>query len=266
MKTATMAGVFLASASALLGQREAVFEARITDTASDRGKCTIEVVVDGVAEVEVRGTQGRLRTISGQPATWRRMDCNGPLPVDPVGFEFHGQEGRGRQDLLRSPEQNRGVAVVRIEDRDGGREGYKFDLEWRGPGGFPGQDGGFGRGPGFPGGGVGQGPGPIGGPAISDRGDGYIRYNRGGEQRITRADVNIGRGGQVSVELGNGNRDTVRLNGRIIHRDGNRQIADLSGGSIRGTMEISVDNRGRVRELAMTGVGRNRAEIYWESR
>jgi len=115
---------------------------------TDRGKCTIEVVVDGVAEVEVRGDQGTIRNISGRPAEWRRFECNAPLPRNPAGFRFAGVDGRGRQDLIRDPRDG-GVAVVRIEDSKGGAEGYTFDLFWgggdnRGPG--PGA-GGFNPGP-----------------------------------------------------------------------------------------------------------------------
>jgi len=108
----------------------------------DRGKCTIEVVVDGAAEVEVRGEQATLRNLSGNPAQWRRFECTGPLPANPAGFRFAGVDGRGRQDLVRDP-RNGGVAVVRIEDKDGGSEGYTFDLFW---GGGP-QGGGFPNGP-----------------------------------------------------------------------------------------------------------------------
>src|SRR5665213_2796676 len=43
------------------------------------GKCTIEVNVDGVAEVEVTGDMGRMRTLSGQPSQWRRFECSGVL-------------------------------------------------------------------------------------------------------------------------------------------------------------------------------------------
>jgi hypothetical protein len=35
-------------------------------------------------------------------------------------------------ELVRDPSTNGGVAVVRIQDTKGGREGYTFDLEWRG--------------------------------------------------------------------------------------------------------------------------------------
>ncbi|MBL8241049.1 MAG: hypothetical protein JNM66_26745 [Bryobacterales bacterium] len=95
------------------------------------GKCTIEVEVDGVAEIEIRGSVARLRTRYGQPSTWRRFDCNQPMPARPYEFRFRGIDGRGRQDLVRDPNGG-GAAVVRIEDAKGGREGYTFDIMWRG--------------------------------------------------------------------------------------------------------------------------------------
>jgi hypothetical protein len=97
----------------------------------DRGKCTIEVVVDGVAEVEVRGDQGTIRNLAGQPAQWRRFECSAPLPRNPAEFRFAGVDGRGSQQLVRDP-RNGGAAVVRIEDPKGGSEGYTFDLFWGG--------------------------------------------------------------------------------------------------------------------------------------
>src|SRR5437660_63695 len=42
----------------------------------DRGKCTIEVNVDDVAEVEVAGDRARIRTLAGQPSQFRRFECN----------------------------------------------------------------------------------------------------------------------------------------------------------------------------------------------
>ncbi len=94
------------------------------------GKCTIEILVDGVAEVEVRGDMAYLRTISGQAATFRRFQCNTPMPDSPRDFRFSGIDGRGKQKLVRSPQRG-GPAVIRIEDRDRGSEGYTFDIEWR---------------------------------------------------------------------------------------------------------------------------------------
>lgn len=100
----------------------------------DRGKCTIEVVVDGAAEVEIRGDRAVLRNLAGQPPQWRRFLCNIPMPANPVGFHFAGVDGRGRQTLVRAPEGN-GPAVIRIEDPPSGSEGYTFDITWQ-TGGF----------------------------------------------------------------------------------------------------------------------------------
>ncbi len=101
----------------------------------DQGKCTIEVEVDGSAEVALSGSTGQLRTVSGEPAHWRRLECTGSLPRNPTEFRFRGIDGRGHVELVRDPRDNRGVAVVRIDDSAGGREGYTFDLEWRGSSG-----------------------------------------------------------------------------------------------------------------------------------
>ena len=96
---------------------------------NDGGKCTIEVVVDGTAEVEVRGDTAQIRNLGGQPPQFRRFECTGPLPQNPADFRFSGVDGRGRQQLVRDP-RNGGAAVVRIEDPSGGSEGYTFDLTW----------------------------------------------------------------------------------------------------------------------------------------
>ncbi|HLK67067.1 MAG TPA: hypothetical protein VKU19_26720 [Bryobacteraceae bacterium] len=108
---------------------------------NDAGKCTIEVYVDGSADVEIRGDRGFLRTLSGQPAQWRRFECSGPMPANPVEFRFSGVDGRGKQELLQDPSRGRGGAVVRIQDSSGGAEGYTFDLVWRGAGFVPGPTG-----------------------------------------------------------------------------------------------------------------------------
>jgi hypothetical protein len=100
--------------------------------AGDTGKCLIEVEVDGPAEIELYGDTGRIRSLSGSPATWRRFECYGPIPNHPTDFRFYGVDGRGRQQLVATPRGNRGVAVVRIDDPHGGREAYTFDVTWKG--------------------------------------------------------------------------------------------------------------------------------------
>jgi hypothetical protein len=96
------------------------------------GKCTFEIRTGGVAEVEIRGSQGRVRPISGGPAAWVRLKCNQPLPMRPNNFRFKGIDGRGRQTLVRDPNSNNGIAVVRIVDNRGGMQGYTGDILWDG--------------------------------------------------------------------------------------------------------------------------------------
>jgi hypothetical protein len=96
---------------------------------SSRGKCTVEVVVDGTAEVQIRGITGTLRDLQGQQPQWRRFQCTAPVPSNPGYFRFEGVDGRGRQELVEDPRSS-GVAVVRITDADRGAEGYTFDLIW----------------------------------------------------------------------------------------------------------------------------------------
>lgn len=100
-------------------------------TANGHGKCVVEIEVDRAADVEIRGDTARLRTIGGQAATWRRFECNAPLPQNPGSFRFRGVDGRGEQQLLREPWGGRG-AVILIDDPKDGREGYTFSIEWGG--------------------------------------------------------------------------------------------------------------------------------------
>src|ERR1700684_4016816 len=72
------------------------------------GRCTIEVSVDHAAEVEISGDTGLLTTTAGQPASWRRFQCNAPLPRNPVDFRFGGVNGRGTVRLIQDPRSTGG--------------------------------------------------------------------------------------------------------------------------------------------------------------
>src|SRR3954471_8431203 len=67
----------------------------------DAGRCTVEVVVDGAAEGEVRGDNASMRDLSGRKPQWRRVECTGALPPNPVDFRFRPLSGRGAQQLVR---------------------------------------------------------------------------------------------------------------------------------------------------------------------
>ena len=160
----------LAAAGGILNAQSLERRANIRGGSPDRGKCTIDIIVDGAADVEVRGDTAVLRNLSGQPPQWRRFECTGPLPANPVNFRFTGVDGRGRQELIRDP-RNGGIAVVRIEDKDNGAEGYTFDLTWSG--GYP---GGGQPAPAYPGGDRGY----PGGQPVPPGGDRGYRDDRGG--------------------------------------------------------------------------------------
>jgi len=97
----------------------------------DEGKCTFEVQVHGVADVEIAGEHGRLQTLSGHLAKWRRLDCNQPLPTHPVNFRFNAADHLASQKLIRHPGSNHGTAVIRIENHDGESGAYTGDIIWR---------------------------------------------------------------------------------------------------------------------------------------
>lgn len=167
-----MGALAFAAQGQMVQDRRAIFKG---SASPDGGKCTIEVDVDDVAQVEISGDMGRIRTLSGQPSVWRRFECSSPMPPNVADFRFSGVDGRGRQVLVSDPRNNRGVAVIRIEDPKGGREGYTFDITWRA--GAP-VSGGFG-------GGVGPDRGRDGDRRDDDRRDGDRRDadRRDGDRR-----------------------------------------------------------------------------------
>jgi len=100
----------------------------------DRGHCSVEVVVDGSAEISLRGDDATVNNLQGQAPQLRRFECTGPIPADPRDFQFNGTEGRGRQELL-SPARDGQPAVIRIEDPESGADRYAFEITWRNGGG-----------------------------------------------------------------------------------------------------------------------------------
>jgi hypothetical protein len=233
--------------------QQATRRADITGNAVD-GKCTIEVVVDGAAEVEVQGNVGRLRNLGGQQPTWSRFVCNGRMPANPQDFRFRGIDGRGSVQLLQDPRQNGGRIVFRIDDPQGGREGYTVDLEWRGSneGQWSSQDGRRWLGP--------DSRGNDGGQGQRDPAD---RWGAGGPRDDRGADANRDRrfydeGGRWNAE---GAAQAIRMCqaevASRIRRDGFRDVTFQS--------VVPDNNPGRndfVNGLATARRGRSRSADY----
>jgi hypothetical protein len=253
--------------------------ARVSGDGSGNGKCTVEVTVDGIADIEVLGAEGRMRTLTGARASWKRLDCNMAMPPVPNNFHFTQQEARGPMTLTAQPGENRGVAAIHIEDPERGSRTYRFDLEWAGGSVF---SNGGGRGGSIfdP---VPTGPTPGAAPetpqygvidtpvagwndqvSFRGRGEGYYRNFKGNDALLGEVVVNIERNGRVQVEFTTNQRERMVLAGRIMFVDRDHLAATMVGGSLIGSMEILLDTRNRVQELAMTGVGRNRFELRWQ--
>jgi hypothetical protein len=242
----------------------------------DRGKCTIEVVVDGTADVEIRGTQAMLRNLAGRPPEWRRFECTGPMPANPTDFRFAGVDGRGRQELLRDPRQG-GSAVVRLEDKGGGAEGYTFDIFWGGGGGRSYENPSYG----------GQRPGWGGGgrrmstqeavrvcqDAVRDQAG--QRYRGRVEFLDARIDDNPGRNdwviGRVAVHYPRGGQEEMRFSCSVDFDSGRVRSANIEEGRGHSNRDngalqdcqravsdrIRRDGYGRVEFTSMDGAGRN---------
>ncbi len=228
------------------------------------GKCTIEVDVDDIAEVDIAGNRAQIRTFAGGPARIVRFVCNQAMPGIPYDFRFQGIDGRGRQTLLREP--GRGPAVVRIDDPKGGREGYTFDIFWRGATGVRPN---IGERPGF--------EGPLdrvdrGGNSgwsrelnFRGRGAGEYRSNRGPTDRLLDCRVSIRRNGDIEGRFDSDRAYSLVLTGRVLRMEQDRIYAAMNGNGISGEMTIDIENRDRVAGIYMAGRGRDRFEIRWRN-
>lgn len=250
--------------------------AEIRGNGGGDGKCTIEVQVDETADVEISGTRAVIRTISGNPASMKRFQCNQAMPTYPGNFRFEGVDGRGSQTLVRPP--SNGPAVVRIQDSKGGSEGYTFDIFWnggtdtggfgqtnsgpynrnnrRGGGGWTGDS----TGGGWTNDGWGSGSGWNNNNAVSfqggRRGAGSFTDREGRTRRLDNARVSIDNSGAVAVSF-DGEAGTLDLRGQVTRREGRRVIAQMEGSGMRGQMELEMTQRDRVRRISIPDIGLN---------
>lgn len=246
----------LALAQSWRGNEQSI-RAQIRGGGGDSGKCTAEVVVDGVAEVAIRGEEGRIRTLSGQPATWRRLDCNSVFPRSVSEFKFSGIDGRGRQELVQDPRSNNGVAVVRIEDSKGGSEGYTFDIEWRGgSGGSWGSGSSWGGNGGGSGWGGNNGGGSGWGSSNSNTGGWGNNGNGWGNSNGNSGGWGAGNNGGWNNSWGNSFSYRGRGSGQFSHSNGQQQAlrgAEVLIDRTTGRVEVRLDSDRGNRALQFVG-------------
>lgn len=270
-------GVLLAGP--VLAQQWDTRQAEIQNKDVSGGKCTAVVRVDGAVEIELYGTTARMRTLAGAPGQWQRFDCNMGMPSNPNQFVFSPQDGRGSQTLVMQPGQNRGVAVVRLEDPSGGAGDYKFDIEWQGgtdnsssifSGVFGGGNTQTDKNAGF----GGASAGTVSASSLGwnrqinlqNSGQGYYRTFNRADSGLGAAQVSIDQNGAVRVNFSSSDRGTISLNGNVIYVNGNQVIAEVTSSGATGVMELLLDNQNRVEEIAVTGTGPDRFEARWQMR
>jgi hypothetical protein len=103
------------------------------DPGAPGGKCAIEIILNGSAEIDLLGPTGNLRSLTGKPLGWRRFECTSVLPPNPDGFQIHLTSGRGRLELLRHPLiDGGGPASFRVKSSQPFPEVFVVEIFWTG--------------------------------------------------------------------------------------------------------------------------------------
>jgi hypothetical protein len=93
------------------------------------GHCTVSVLVDGAADIEIRGDDATMRNVTGYTPRWQRFDCTGPMPVAAADLSLRAIEGNGQITLSRDPYRP-GLSTVRVTNLEGGDRLFTFELSW----------------------------------------------------------------------------------------------------------------------------------------
>ena len=87
--------------------------------------------VDIGCEIEIQEKTHQVEDQGGQGTRERSFEFSDPLPSDGTPVSLRKRDGRGRVELLQTPnDSNDYTAVVRIEDSKGGSDDYEFELRW----------------------------------------------------------------------------------------------------------------------------------------
>jgi hypothetical protein len=87
--------------------------------------------VDDKVNVIIRGRNATTNTVSGQMTTDDRASFTERLPRNNVQVRVEKNDGRGSVYVLQQPSRrNNWTAIIRVEDRKGGRDRYRFTVSW----------------------------------------------------------------------------------------------------------------------------------------
>jgi hypothetical protein len=87
--------------------------------------------VDDMVDVSIRGGRVQYRTVSGKAAQDVDYQLRRDLPRRNVNVSVQKLKGRGAVYVLQQPRSNNDyTAVIRIVDKDGGADDYRFNAQW----------------------------------------------------------------------------------------------------------------------------------------
>lgn len=237
------------------------------DVPMGKGQCDIRLQVDNEARVTVRGDSVFIRTLSGRDPYDDGSECNMPLPDRPVpDFRFEVKDSRNEIRLVEEPSPRNGfAAVVYIRDSSGGVGRYHFRLSWEmravdmrhdddAPRRLPGGDGGM-----------------VWNNVIHFRGQGrgVATLRDGFDLRLFNVNVDIDRGGRMTVVFRAERGRDLTFTGNVVRREGGRWRADVVSDDrrLRGPMYMSVSPDGDINSITLeAGDGRDRMHLNWDRR
>jgi hypothetical protein len=88
--------------------------------------------VDDVVQLEIRGRNISVRTISGRTYPDGNYSFTLPLPTRGVSVGVEKRSGRGNVEVIQQPNRgNNFTAIIQISDRDGGAREYQLEIFWQ---------------------------------------------------------------------------------------------------------------------------------------
>jgi hypothetical protein len=87
--------------------------------------------VDIGCEIEVRGSGHTVKDAGGSGTHEKGATFSEPLPSSEVPVSVEKREGRGRVEIVQTPNAGNGyTAVIKIDDTKGGSDDYEVELRW----------------------------------------------------------------------------------------------------------------------------------------
>jgi hypothetical protein len=275
MRFAAIALTIVAAIPALADSRFRIAIMPRPALAAGAGQCDIRIEVDNDVQVTIRRDQVAIYNVSGEDARDDGSDCSVALPAAELhNFAIQPLDGRSEIHLLEQPSaRNDYAVVVHIVDAAAGFGRYRFRLSWdaspaatatslrdqsdndrpHAPDAFVWNNA----------------------TTYHGRGGGETVLNDGAAERLGDARVDVDLGGNIVVSFtpvgrrARGGRRSISFSGTVMTRQGSRIRASVvtENERLRGTMNISVDEKNTVNSITMNATdGQDHLHLRWDRR